>query len=552
MNKYDYGYELKDNPTNSWAFDRISDNSVVLELGPSNGNLIYHLTNQKNCIADIVELDEESGREAARYARTACIGMEEGNLEKGFWYQKLNGNQYDYIIILDVLEHIRNPREVLCLLSSLLKKDGKILLSVPNIAHNSVLINLLQNKLEYTSVGLLDDTHVHFYTYRSILQLLKEAGLEVACSEVRQVAVNNNEIDADYGFLPREVDAYLKTREQGTAYQFLLTVSSSEANAETISEPSYKSDALYEVAAFDNAGLLILEKKINPLENVQLEIPIHSHVTKIRIDPLDTNCIISEVRLSGKDQDNNSVSLSISENTGNQFGDKYVFYDDDPQLYIDIPDNLKSVEFSCTIDVFDNGALAELAPSRDIFRQAHIDYVQVKELYEKALETAGELQLSLEKTNESNALLLAEKTQLQEEKRLLWDEKRLLWDEKRQKDTELEQANSNITKLHEKLRDTCSRMTDLSNLIEQKDGTIAALQKELQQTNESVRDLSNLIDRKDGTIAALQKELQRTNESVQDLQRKLEEANNSITEVQKELNDVLHTVWGKIYYKLNK
>lgn len=524
MNKYDYGYELKDNPTNSWAFDHIPDNSVILELGSSNGNLIYHLTTQKNCIADIVELDEESGREAARYARTACIGTEEGNLEKGFWYQKLSGNQYDYIVILDVLEHIRNPREVLSLLSSLLKKDGKILLSVPNIAHNSVLINLLQNKLEYTSVGLLDDTHVHFYTYRSILQLLKEVGLEVACSEVRQVAVNNNEIDADYGLLPREVDAYLKTREQGTAYQFLLTVSSSEENTERISEFSYKNDALYEVAAFENDGLLIAEKKINPLEIVQLEIPIHSHVTQIRIDPLDTNCIISDIRLSGITQNNEKISLSIAETTGNQFIDKYVFYDDDPQLYVNIPDNLKSVEFSCAIDVFDNGALAELAPSRDIFRQANIDYLQVRELYEKALETAGELQLSLEKTNESNALLLAEKAQLQEEKSLLWDEKKLLWNEKRQKDTELEQANSNITKLHEKLGNTCSRMNDLSNLIEQKDGTIAALQKELQQTNESV----------------------------QDLQRKLAEANNSITEVQKELNDVLHTVWGKIYYKLNK
>ena len=510
MNKYDYGYELVDGSTNSWAFNCIPNNAVVLELGPSNGNLIYHLTTQKNCIADIVELDEESGREAAQYARTACIGMEEGNLEKEEWYKRLNKNQYDYIIILDVLEHIRNPREVLMHLSSLLKKEGKLLLSVPNIAHNSVLINLLQNKLEYTSVGLLDDTHVHFYTYDSILQLLEEAGLNVECCEVKQVAVNNNEIDAVYGFLPREVEAYLKTRNQGTAYQFLLTIIAPSENTEDKPALSYKKDTMYEIAAFDENGSLLIEQKINPLEKVQLEIPVVSSEAKIRIDPLDTNCIISNIKLFGKTQNNEDVPLLIAENTGNQFGNKYVFYDDDPQFYINIPAGLRSILFSFDIDIFDNSALAELAPSRDIFRQAHIDYVQVRGLYEKAEETAGELQALLQKTNATNEQLELEKEQMQEEISQLQKEKG-------QKTRELELAATDITELQEKL---------------------------------SALNLS--LERKDNNIAALKDKLQQANETVQILQENLVHANNNIADLQKELNDMLATIWGKIYYKLNK
>lgn len=503
MNKYDYGYELVDGSTNSWAFNRIPNNAVVLELGPSNGNLIYHLTTQKYCIADIVELDEESGQEAAQYARTACIGIEEGNLEKEGWYQRLSKNQYDCIIVLDVLEHIRNPKEVLILLSSLLKKEGKLLLSVPNIAHNSVLINLLQNKLEYTSVGLLDNTHVHFYTYDSILQLLKEAGLKVECCEVKQVAVNNNEIDAVYGLLPREVEAYLKTRKQGTAYQFLLTVSVPSDNTEDKPTFSYKKDTLYKIAAFDENGSLLIEKKINPLEKVQLEIPVVSFGARIRIDPLDTNCIISNIKLIGKRQDKEDAPLLIAENTGNQFDDKYVFYDDDPQLYINVPADIRSLLFSCDVDVFDNSALAELAPSRDIFRQAHIDYVQVRDLYEKAEKIAGELQASLQKANVSN-----EQLQL----------------EKKQKNKELEVAEADIRKLQEKLLNAHEKMVSINQSLEQKDSDIAALQDKLQQANETV----------------------------QILHENLVHANNSIAELQKELNDMLTTIWGKIYYKLNK
>ena len=62
MSKYDYGYELVPGTTTFWAFQKIQPESRILELGPAIGNLAKHLSEEKNCVVDIIEIDEESGK----------------------------------------------------------------------------------------------------------------------------------------------------------------------------------------------------------------------------------------------------------------------------------------------------------------------------------------------------------------------------------------------------------------------------------------------------------------------------------------------------------
>ena len=64
----------------------------------------------------------------------------DGNLNTDTWYHNLQPEKYDYVISLDVLEHLENPEHVLQNLKKLLKESGKILLSVPNLAHNAVIL----------------------------------------------------------------------------------------------------------------------------------------------------------------------------------------------------------------------------------------------------------------------------------------------------------------------------------------------------------------------------------------------------------------------------
>lgn len=85
----------------------------------------------------------------------------------------------DAVVCADVLEHMVDAERQLQRLVSLQKKETVFLISVPNVAHLWVRLNLLLGRFEYQSRGILDRTHVHFYTRRSFLSLLSHAGLKV-------------------------------------------------------------------------------------------------------------------------------------------------------------------------------------------------------------------------------------------------------------------------------------------------------------------------------------------------------------------------------------
>jgi methionine biosynthesis protein MetW len=87
---------------------------------------------------------------------------------------------FDYVILADILEHLYNPSAVLNKLRKYIKKDGCIIASVPNIRYWKILIDLvLKGKWTYCSEGILDDTHLRFFTKKSIIELFQSAGFTV-------------------------------------------------------------------------------------------------------------------------------------------------------------------------------------------------------------------------------------------------------------------------------------------------------------------------------------------------------------------------------------
>lgn len=86
---------------------------------------------------------------------------------------------FDYIIFADVLEHLYDPEKILKKLLPYLKQDGKFLCSIPNIMHKSVLIPLLQGNFEYQDAGILDRTHVRFFTLESIEEMFYRCGMKI-------------------------------------------------------------------------------------------------------------------------------------------------------------------------------------------------------------------------------------------------------------------------------------------------------------------------------------------------------------------------------------
>jgi len=80
--------------------------------------------------------------------------------------------KYDYIIFADVLEHLVNPAEVLYKLSLKLKQNGKIIVSIPNIMHIDIISNLIDGKFNYNDEGILDNTHLRFFTDSSFIDMI--------------------------------------------------------------------------------------------------------------------------------------------------------------------------------------------------------------------------------------------------------------------------------------------------------------------------------------------------------------------------------------------
>lgn len=174
MSNYKNTFNIDDSNT-SWslAFELINDNSSVLEIGCGNGNFAEALKKYKNCTVTGIEPNKEDANLARKKVDKILSGTVEANL------RKLNRKKFDHIVLLDVIEHLVDPVSVLNSLSKLLKDHGTIVFSMPNMAHVSVRLMLMGGELVYGKTGILDNTHLHFYTKKEINRVFGAAGLAI-------------------------------------------------------------------------------------------------------------------------------------------------------------------------------------------------------------------------------------------------------------------------------------------------------------------------------------------------------------------------------------
>jgi 2-polyprenyl-3-methyl-5-hydroxy-6-metoxy-1,4-benzoquinol methylase len=152
----------------------VPSGSRVLDVGCASGYLGEALL-AKDCTLVGIELN----REAAAVARSSQAYEEIHELNLDNAHVALPPGPFDVVICADVIEHLSAPENALVRLCALLADGGRLILSVPNIAHITVRAQLLLGRFEYTNRGILDRTHLHFYTYRSAVDLIRVSGLEV-------------------------------------------------------------------------------------------------------------------------------------------------------------------------------------------------------------------------------------------------------------------------------------------------------------------------------------------------------------------------------------
>jgi 2-polyprenyl-3-methyl-5-hydroxy-6-metoxy-1,4-benzoquinol methylase len=147
------------------------DRSRVLDVGAATGHLGALLARWGHTVVGV-----EADPTAAAIAKPHYAAFHECDFEA---MEGLSEAGFDVVIAGDVLEHLRDPAGGLRKMAELLGSGGRILVSVPNVAFIQVRLGLLCGRFEPAVRGILDATHLHFYTLRSFRRLIAEAGLRV-------------------------------------------------------------------------------------------------------------------------------------------------------------------------------------------------------------------------------------------------------------------------------------------------------------------------------------------------------------------------------------
>jgi 2-polyprenyl-3-methyl-5-hydroxy-6-metoxy-1,4-benzoquinol methylase len=192
-------------------------NKRVLETGCASGHMSALLSAQ-GCSVVGMEIESSIVEPALEWLERAVIG----DLEDPSIWSELDGESFDVILFGDVLEHLKDPLPALREAAQHLAPAGVVIISVPNISHADVKVALIKGTFPYSESGLLDRTHISFFTKESLVELIREAGLAVVeitritgpvCST--EIGVSRDDID------DATLSAVTNDREAET-YQFVV------------------------------------------------------------------------------------------------------------------------------------------------------------------------------------------------------------------------------------------------------------------------------------------------------------------------------------------
>ncbi len=149
----------------------VGNNKQVVDFGCATGYLAKLLAEQ-GCTTVGVEINPDAAKAAEQFCQRVIVA----DLDYDKVEVILGEQKFDVAIFGDVLEHLRDPWQVLKSVKDILNPDGCVIASIPNVAHGSVRLALLEGRFEYTELGLLDNTHLRFFTHDSLYHLFESSG----------------------------------------------------------------------------------------------------------------------------------------------------------------------------------------------------------------------------------------------------------------------------------------------------------------------------------------------------------------------------------------
>ncbi|NJL61975.1 MAG: methyltransferase domain-containing protein [Methylacidiphilales bacterium] len=176
--------EIDDNTSIKKIFNLIDSGKRVVDFGCATG-YFAQLLMSKGCKVTGVEINPDAAKSAEEYCEEVIVA----DLDFVSIPDILKHEHFDVAIFGDVLEHLRNPWQVLRDVKQILKQDGYIVASIPNMAHGAIRLALLQGRFDYMELGILDNTHLRFFTRESVENLFEDSGYLINLIERTQLPI---------------------------------------------------------------------------------------------------------------------------------------------------------------------------------------------------------------------------------------------------------------------------------------------------------------------------------------------------------------------------
>lgn len=214
--RYDALFDVNNaNDSHTITALKVGSGKKVLDVGCSVAVIAPYLRSQ-NCTVIGIDADVN----ALKVAQERCDHVYQMDLNDPEQLLRLP-TDFDVILCNDVLEHIVEPDRLLRALLTRLNDDGFIIASLPNVAHGSVRLALWRGQWTYRRTGILDSTHLHFYTKSSIQELFARSGWFVAQWDCT-TAPYETDLDVPLSAFPSHLLKDLDADPSAQAYQYVV------------------------------------------------------------------------------------------------------------------------------------------------------------------------------------------------------------------------------------------------------------------------------------------------------------------------------------------
>jgi O-antigen biosynthesis protein len=211
-------FDSKPGSTHNRVVDLVPEGARVLEFGCATGYMSEVLRARRGCHVTGVEISAE----AADVAKTRCDRVLVGDAEELDYDALLGKERFDVALFADVLEHLRDPERLLRRVRKFLSRRGVVVASVPNVAHGSVRLALLAGEFRYRETGLLDDSHLRFFTHDTLLDLFEAAGYLITHLVRQHLSITEGEIQIPSLPMSAELQIWLGHDSDADTYQFIV------------------------------------------------------------------------------------------------------------------------------------------------------------------------------------------------------------------------------------------------------------------------------------------------------------------------------------------